>query len=183
MSQCELFQKGACLECAEYPHFGCPELRTAFEAGKKDALGRLSSVRILPVTGDYGNLYAVWNGEIVSEKDVQKAILLYPLHDDPRIMFVRQNTWNVVFGEPPQQPEEASGDPYRHVKIANEVFYYGPESTVPVSGTIVEIVRPSASCKDGKITIKIQNRIIYAKFSDIGKTLFFSEAEIYARKE
>ena len=49
--------------------------------------------------------------------------------------------------------------------------------------SIVETVRPSASCNDGKITIQIQNRIIHTKFSDIGKTLFFSESELYARKE
>ncbi|MBQ1735383.1 MAG: hypothetical protein II038_11035 [Lachnospiraceae bacterium] len=182
---CDLYQKKACSECAEYPRFGCEDLRAAYDAGKKEAFGKMSGVRLLAFTCCYGDMYAVWNEATASENDARTALLFYPLKQDPRILFISQYTWKCVFGEPKDVPlsESEKADPFSRVKVANKLFYYGPASTVPEAGTIIEVVRPSDSCVNGKIIINVHGNIIEGTFNDIGKKLFFSELEIYNKQE
>lgn len=186
-NSCMMLDKGICKKCTDSPSFGCAELQTAYESGKKEGLGRLSNLTICEFEDGWGRtIYAVWNEKNATEDDMRRDLLLYPDGTDPRIMYVEKRTWDLVFGETKDNLSGSKAgydDPYAQVKIANSILYYGAQSTVPERGQIVEVIRPSEDCPKGKIWVNLKDRTLRVPFSAIGKILFFSEQDICSRAQ
>lgn len=184
MSKCKMLQNGVCKECENLQRISCVDLKNAFEAGRKEGLGRLNDLGFCEFEDSWGRLvYAIWNKNIATENDMRHDLLLYPDGRDPRILYVEKRTWDLVFGVPIEEPyasDSKSDDPYEQVKIANSIIYYGANSVVPERGQIVDVIRPSDDCPNGKIWVNLRDRTLRVPFNAIGKILFFSEMDLYA---
>lgn len=176
---CELYQKGICPDCEEYPHFGCEHLQKAYNAGKNEVHGKLAGIRLLEFDNYYGqSIYAVWNMENATEDDARRAILMYPDDSDNRILFVDCKTWKLIFGQPKDKPEtdnaEESGM-YQNIKIAEKVFFYNGKSRALEPGTIIDLTRPCDKCPEGKIVVQpfdTEDDILTLPFNAVGQRLF-----------